>query len=100
MSEWNSGVNAPKINPEALLKLARGTRVAELLPDMQEHVCKLEELALAKAFREIEAGELTPQRARDVLGQVYAGRQLLRKFEKTVKEAQALGETLKEDDDG
>lgn len=96
--EW-SGVKAPQIDHETMLKLARGARIAELMPYAEDVVVKELERETLKAFKKLEAGTLTHVEAFNTLSTMYAYRKVLQRFDRVAKEAQALGETLNEETD-
>lgn len=97
MAEQWSGVKAPQIDHETMLKLARGARIGELIPYAVEVAEKAIAQETTRVFKKMDDGTLTPQEARDAWGVVYGYRKVLLRFEKFAKEAQALGDQLNEE---
>lgn len=85
----------PTINPEELMKLARGGRIGEALPEIEQTMEEMEARLIRHTLRQLEAGDLDPQAARDAWGQLAAYRATLRALRGLTKEAQAVGSDLK-----
>ena len=97
------GHRHPQINPEVLRKISRGGRVAEFMPDLEAVLGKAERQLTQDVFKQIKAGTLTPQAARDAWAELYVYHNVRRRFEILTKEAQALGSAMRdqlEDDNG
>lgn len=94
------GHRHPQIDPKTLAKVAKGARLAELQPFVEEVLEDLESKTVMAATK----GPLTDHEARDAWTRMAVIRDIRRRFEVLTKEARALGsaigETLKEGQDG
>lgn len=97
------GPTTPEVDPNELARMQDGAKLANVLPQIEYEVGKMENGLITRVLSQIEQGEITAEAALNYWLELAAYRKLMKRLTTQTKIGQTVGERLKphlEDSEG